>query len=122
MNRRRKRTVQSRVRKEKGERVEINRVKKENKEVVMATWDVRTLAVKGKNGMGHAETLLLRAQTLGCDIIGLPEVRRGEQGSFKTAGCTVNFSGLDWPCRSASWRQAGPILRDPSMNVSSKCS
>ena len=28
----------------------------------VATWNVRTLAVKGKNGLGYAETLLLRAQ------------------------------------------------------------
>ena len=50
--------------------------------VVVATWNVRTLAVKGKNGLGHAETLLLRAQKSQCDIIGLQEVRRGGQGSF----------------------------------------
>ena len=59
----------------------------------MATWNVRTLAVKGKNGLGHAETLLLRAQKSRCDIVGLQEVRRGGQGSFEAAGYTVYFSG-----------------------------
>ena len=51
--------------------------KRADKEVVVATWNVRTLAVKGKNGLGHAETLLLRAQKSQSDIIGLQEVRRG---------------------------------------------
>ena len=34
-------------------------VERAKKEVVVATWNVSTLAVKGKNGLGHAETLLL---------------------------------------------------------------
>ena len=64
------------------------------KEVVVATWNVRTLAMKGTNGLGHAETLLLRGQKSRCDI-GLQEVRRGGQGSFKAAGYTVYFSGSE---------------------------
>ena len=68
---------------------------REKKEVVVATWNVRALAVKGKNGLGHAETLLLRAQKSRCDIIGLQEVRRGGQGSLKAAGYIVYFSGSE---------------------------
>ena len=44
---------------------------KGKEDVVVATWYVRTLAVKGKNGLGHAETLLMRAQKPRFDIIGL---------------------------------------------------
>ena len=65
------------------------------KEVVVARWNVRTLAVKRKNGLGHAETLLLRAQKSRCDIIGLQEMRRGGQGSFEGASYTVYFSGSE---------------------------
>ena len=32
--------------------------------LVVSTWNVRTLAVKRKNGLGHAETLLLRDKRL----------------------------------------------------------
>ena len=95
VNRRRQRTVRRRAQKEKREREEARRAKRAEKEVVVATWNVRTLAVKGKNGLGHAETLLLRAQKSQCDIIGLQEVRRGGQGSFVAAGYTVYFSGSD---------------------------
>ena len=49
------------------------------KKVVVAKWNVWTLAVKGKNGLGRAETLLLRAQKSRCDIIGLHEVKRDGQ-------------------------------------------
>ena len=70
----------------------VERVKKE---VVVATWNVRILAVKGNSGLGHAETLLLRAQKSQCDIIGLQEVRRGGHGSFEAAGYTVCFSGSE---------------------------
>ena len=114
---------------ETGER-EIKRVEREKKEVVVATWNVRTLAVKGKNGLGHAETLLLRAQKSHCDIIGLQQVRRGGQGSFEAAGYIVYFSGServgttgsDWLWQSLSWRQAGSVPKNPSMNVCAKCS
>ena len=59
VNRRRQRTVRRRVGKEKREKEESNRAEKAKKEVVVATWNMRTLAVKGKYGLGHAETLQL---------------------------------------------------------------
>ena len=65
------------------------------KEVFVTTWNVRTLAVKGKNGLGDVGTPLLRAQKSRCDIIGLQEVRRGGQGSFEAADYTVYISGLE---------------------------
>ena len=71
----------------------MERAKKEV--VVETTWNVRTLAVKGKNGLGHAKTLLLRAQKSRCDIIGLKEVRRGGQGSFEASSYTIYFSGSE---------------------------
>ena len=63
MNRRRQRTVRRRARKEIRDREESKRVERAKKEVVVAKWNVRTLAVKGKNGLGHAETLLQTAIT-----------------------------------------------------------
>ena len=44
--------------------------------VAVATYNVRTLAVKGKNGYGHPECVLAKAPQLGCDFIGLQETRR----------------------------------------------
>ena len=54
---------------ETGERKKI-RAKRAKKEVAVITWNVRTLAVKRKNGMGYGGTLLLRAQKSRCYIIG----------------------------------------------------
>ena len=61
----------------------------------MSTEKNGTEEYPGKNGLGHAETLLLRAQKSRCDIIGLQEVRRGGQGSFEAAGYIVYFSGSE---------------------------
>ena len=61
----------------------------------MATSNVWTLAIKVKNGLGHAETLLQRAQKSRCDIIGLQEVRRGGHGSFEAIVYTVYFIGSE---------------------------
>ena len=37
---------------------ESNRTERVKKEVVVATWNVRTLAVKGNNGLDHAERMV----------------------------------------------------------------
>ena len=42
----------------------------------VATYNVRTLAVKGKNGYGHDERVLAKGRQLGCDFVGLQETRR----------------------------------------------
>ena len=55
--------------------------------MAVATYDVRTLAVKGKNGYGHVKGVLANARQLGCDFIGLQETRRsGEDKSFLLQG------------------------------------
>ena len=45
----------------------IKEVERAKKEVTM--WNVRTLAIKGKNGLGHIETFLLCAPKSRCDIV-----------------------------------------------------
>ena len=65
-----------------------------SKEIMVATWNTRTMAEKGRsNGIGHAETLLRRARRAGCDIVGLQETRRSLPTSFQAAGYTVFCSG-----------------------------
>ena len=81
-------SARKRARKEKRAREESDKAAREKKEVVGVTWNVRTPAVQGKNGLGHAETLLLRAQMSRCNIVGLQDVRRGGQGSFEASGDT----------------------------------
>ena len=58
------------------------RAKRVSKEIVVTTWNTRTMAEKGSNGIGHAETLLRRARRAGCDIVGLQETWRSGQTSF----------------------------------------
>ena len=48
---------------------ESKRVETAKIEIVVVKWNIRTLAVKGKNDLDQAETLLLQAQTLRCDIL-----------------------------------------------------
>ena len=55
--------------------------------MAVATYNVRTLAVKGKNGYRHAECMLAKAR-LGCDFIGLHETR-------SAAGYRVLCSGQE---------------------------
>jgi len=49
------------ARREKRAREESDRAAREKKEVVVVTWNVRTLVVKRKNRLGHAEPLLLHS-------------------------------------------------------------
>ena len=63
--------------------------------VAVATYNVHTLAVKGKNGYGHAECVLAKARQLGCDFIGLQETRRSGKTELFAAGCRVFCSGQE---------------------------
>ena len=47
-----------------------------SKELVVATWNVRTMSEKGTNGPGHAEDLLMFAAKYECVFIALQETRR----------------------------------------------
>ena len=53
--------------------------------VAVATYNVGTLAVKGKNGYRQAECVLVKARQLGCDFIGLQETRRSGKTEFSAA-------------------------------------
>ena len=44
--------------------------------VTVATYNGRTLAVKGRNGYEHAECVLVKSRQLGCEMVGLQETRR----------------------------------------------
>ena len=61
----------------------------------MGTYNVRTLAFKGTNGIGHAEVILKTCEDASCDIIGLQEVKRNGQSAFAAVGYVVFCSGAD---------------------------
>ena len=64
-------------------------------ELVVGTFNVRTLASNGKNGIGHSVVILKVFQEIGCDVIGLQEIRRDGQSMFAEAGYTVFCSGAE---------------------------
>ena len=64
-------------------------------ELAVGTYNVRTLAFKGTNGIGHAEVIMKTCEDACCDVIGLQEVRRNGQCAFTAAGCVVFCSGAD---------------------------
>ena len=56
-------------------------------------YNVRTLAFQGhERHIGHAEVILKTCEDAGCDIIGLPEVRRNGQSTFTAAGYVMCFA------------------------------
>ena len=63
------------------------------RELVIATHNVRTMAVDGKHGVGTAAEVLDVYQEMGCDIIGLQETRRSGQSALLQAGYVVYCSG-----------------------------
>ena len=64
-------------------------------ELVVGTYNVRALAFKGTNGIGHAEVILKTCEDAGCDILGLQEARRNGQRNFTATGYVVFCSGAD---------------------------
>ncbi|CAN0091623.1 unnamed protein product, partial [Sphacelaria rigidula] len=65
------------------------------KELVVATWNVRTMAERGSNGTGHAEDLLRFASKHNCDFATLQETHRDGRTTFHApaAGYIVHWSG-----------------------------
>ena len=63
--------------------------------MAVGTYNVRILALKGKNGYGHAECVLAKARQLGCDFIGLQETRRSGKTDFSATGYRVFCSAQE---------------------------
>ena len=63
--------------------------------MAVATYNVRTLTVKWKNGYGHAECVLAKARQLAYDLVGLQETRRSGKTEFSAAGYRVFSSGQE---------------------------
>ena len=45
-------------------------------ELTFGTFNARTAAVNGVNGIGHIDTLLRTCAAKGCDVIGLQETKK----------------------------------------------
>ena len=58
-------------------------------EFVVGTFNVRTLAFNGMNGIRHSEVVLKVCQEPGCDVIRFHETRRDGRSTFTAAGYTV---------------------------------
>ena len=62
-------------------------------ELIFGTFNVRTAAVNGANGIGHIDTLLRPCAAKGCGVIGLQATKRDETFGIVTSGYHVFFSG-----------------------------
>ena len=63
--------------------------------MAIATYNMRTLAVKGKNEYGHAACMLAKARQLGYDFNDLQETRRSGKTEFSAAEYRVFCSGQE---------------------------
>ena len=70
-----------------------NRARARGREIAVATYNVRTMAVNGTDGVGRALDILSVYDRLGCDVIGLEETRRSGHSAFSQAGYLVYCSG-----------------------------
>ena len=87
--------------KRRGKRAERKAVRMKHKaararsrleEFTSGTFNVRTAAVNGVNGIGHIDTLLRPFAAKGCDVIGLQEAKRDGNSEIVASGYRVFFS------------------------------
>ena len=88
---RRRRSRAERHRLRQGKR--RNQARARGREIVVATYNVRTMAVDGTHGVGRALDVLSVYDRLGCDVIGLQETRCSGHSAFSQAGYLVYCSG-----------------------------
>ena len=88
--------------KRRGERAERKSARKKHKTatarsrlegLTFGTFNVRTVAVNGVNGIGHIDTLLRTCAAKGCDGIGLQKTKRDGTSEMSASGYRVFFSG-----------------------------
>ena len=89
--------------KRRGKRAERKSVRKKHKatrarsrleELTFGTFNVRTVAVNGVNGIGHIDTLLRTCAAKDCDVIGMQETKRDGTSKFSASGYRIIcFSG-----------------------------
>ena len=81
--------------KRRGKRAERNSARKKHKatrvrsrleELTFGTFNVRTAAVNGVNGIGHIDTLLRTCVAKGYDVIGLQENKRDGTSEISASG------------------------------------
>ena len=73
--------------------VSSDRDRARRRELVIATHNVRTVAVNGKHGVGRVGEVLGVYQEMDCDTIGLQETRRSGQSALLQAGYIVYCRG-----------------------------
>ena len=59
--------------------------------LTFGTFNVRTAAVNGVNGIGHIDTLLRTCAAEGCDVIGLQETKRDGTSKISASGYRIFF-------------------------------
>ena len=69
-----------------------NRARTRRREITVATHDVRMMAVDRTHGAGRALDMFSVYNRLGCDVIGLQEIRRSGHSAFLQASYLVYFS------------------------------
>ena len=81
-------------------------------ELNVETWNVRSLSLTGRRGVGHAEVLLQKCKVLGCEVIGLQETRRPRRTEFAAAGNRVFCSGVDGNSSRAGQHGVGLAIKE----------
>ena len=88
--------------KRRGKRAESKSARKKHKsartrsrleELMFGTFNVRTSAVSGVNGIGHIDTLLRSCAAKGFDVIVLQEIKRDGTSKISASGYCFFFSG-----------------------------
>ena len=88
--------------KRRGKRAERNSARKKHKaararfrleELTFGTFNVRSAAVNGVNGIGHIYTLLRTCAAKSCDVIGMQETKRDRTSEIPAFGYRIFFSG-----------------------------
>ena len=89
----------------------VARVRSRLDELTLGTFNVRTAAVNGVNGIGHIDTMLRPGAAKGCVVTGLQETKRDGTSEIVACGYRVFFSGNSSEVKGRKQHGVGLVIK-----------
>ena len=106
-------------RKSASKKYKAARARSRLEELTFGTFNFRTAAVNGVNGIDHIDTLLRTCAAKGCDVIGSQETKRDRTSEISASGFRYARTRREGPRREKPKASGLVLVRSPFLTINS---